>query len=67
MKNIKLFEAFLNESKGIHPAIYSHLERFFKKNGSKASYKDAKDYIASKIKDWDLAKDDYTEAKKKFA
>ena len=67
MKNIKLFETFVGESKGIHPAIYSHLERFFKKHGNKGSFNQAKEYVASKMKDWELSKDDYTEAKKRFA
>lgn len=66
MRNIKLFENFVNESKGIHPAIYSHMERFFKKEGSKGTYAKAKEYIASKMKDWNLSKDDFNEAKKKF-
>lgn len=67
MRNIKLYETFVGESKGIHPAIYSHLEKFFKKNGAKGTYAQAKEYIASKMKDWDLSKEDYTEAKKRFA
>jgi hypothetical protein len=66
MKNIKLYENFVAESKGIHPAIYSHLERFFKKNGGKGSFQEAKEYISSKMKNWDLSKDDYNEAKKRF-
>jgi len=65
MKNIKIYEAYIAETKGIHPAIYSHLEKFFKKNG-KGTYAEAKEFIKSKLKDWDLSKEDYTEAKKRF-
>jgi hypothetical protein len=66
MKNIKLYETFIQEGKGIHPAIYSHLEKFFKNNGNKASYADAKKYVSKEMKTWNLSKSDFEEAKKKF-
>lgn len=65
MENIKIYEAYIAETKGIHPAIYSHLEKFFKKN-EKGTYAEAKEFIKSKLKDWDLSKEDYAEAKKRF-
>jgi hypothetical protein len=65
MKNIKIFENYISEKKGIHPAIYSHLENFFKKK-TKGTFEEAKEYIKSKMKDWDLSRDDYSEARKRF-
>jgi hypothetical protein len=65
MRNIKIFETYIAEKKGIHPAIYSHLEKFFKKN-AKGTFAEAKEYLKPKMKDWNLSKDDYTEAKKRF-
>jgi hypothetical protein len=67
MKNIKLFENWLKEGKGIHPAVYSHLEKYFKKAGKKASYDDAKKHIEGEMKNWKLSKEDFQEAKKIFA
>ncbi len=66
MKNLKLYEQFLSEGKGIHPALYSHLKNFFKKN-PKGTFKDAQEAVKTKMKDWELSKDDYSEAKKQFA
>jgi hypothetical protein len=56
----------LSEGKGIHPALYSHLKNFFKKN-PKGTFKDAQEAVKAKMKDWELSKDDYKEAKKQFA
>ena len=65
MKNIKIFETYISEKKGIHPDIYSHLEKFFKKN-AKGTFAEAKEYLKPKMKDWNLSKDDYAEAKRMF-
>lgn len=65
MRNIFEFETFkaMNEDKaGIHFAIRNKLVDFMKKN-PKASYDEAKDYIAKEVKGWDLSKDDFEEAK----
>lgn len=66
MKNLLSFDSWksVNESKGVSRAIYNHLVTFFEEHGEKGSYEDAKKYVASKVKDWDLSKEDYEEAKK---
>jgi hypothetical protein len=65
---IHTFESFVNsrvdEKKGVAPAIYSHLEAFFKEHKD-GSYEDAKEYIKSKADGWDLSKEDYEEMKNK--
>lgn len=66
MKNLKLYEDYVSEGKGIHPALYSHLKNFFKKR-PKGTFKEAQEFIKSKMKDWDLSKGDYSEGKKQFA
>jgi len=68
MKNIKSFESFsgagsINESEGIHPAIYNKLIDFLKEDPD-ASFEDAKSHISSHVKGWKLSKDDFNEAKK---
>lgn len=65
MKNLKLYEEFVSEGKGIHPALYSHLKNFFKKE-PKGTFKEAQEFIKSKMKDWELSKEDYAEGKKQF-
>lgn len=65
MKNddlIKGFIEFVNEKKGIHPAVRKHLMDFFKKNKG-GSFKEAQAYIKTKMKTWNLSKEDYNEAK----
>ena len=59
---IKGFSDFINEKKGIHPAVRKHLIDFFKKN-KKGTFKEAQAYIKTKMKTWKLSKDDYEEAK----
>jgi DNA repair exonuclease SbcCD ATPase subunit len=68
MKNLLTFESWktVNESKGVSRAIYNHLVTFFDEHGEKGSYEDAKKYVASKVEDWDLSKEDYEEAKKEW-
>jgi hypothetical protein len=51
----------------MHPAVYSHLEKYFKKAGKEATYEDAKKYISGEMKSWKLSKEDFQEAKKIFA
>lgn len=52
-----------NESEGVSRAIYSHLEDFLGKAGKDASFEEASQYIASKVKGWELSKEDFEEAK----
>jgi hypothetical protein len=52
----------IEEARGISSAIRSHLINFLKDN-KEASYEEACDYIASKVKGWELSKEDFEEAK----
>lgn len=68
MENIKSFESFsgagsIHESKGIHRAIYDKLVGFLNENPD-ADFEDAKKHISSHVKNWNLSKDDFNEAKK---
>lgn len=67
MKYLNSFDSFLNESKGIAPVIYSHLEKYFKEKGDKASFAEAKKMISDKVEGWDLSQGDFDEAKKQFS
>jgi hypothetical protein len=57
-----LAETGMNEAEGIHPAIRKHLADFLKEN-PKATFAEAKNYIADKIKGWKLSEEDFKEAK----
>jgi hypothetical protein len=57
-----LAESGMNEAEGIHPAIRKHLADFLKEN-PKATFAEAKNYIADKIKGWKLSEEDFKEAK----
>lgn len=60
---IKNFNQFVTEGKkGIHPAVRKHLLDFFKKH-KEGTFEQAKKYIKSKMKTWELSQDDYKEAK----
>jgi len=63
MENIKDYGTFINEAKGIHPAIREKLLEMLKKN-PKCSYAEAKKGIAAAVKGWELSKEDFEEAKK---
>ena len=52
-----------NESEGVSRAIMGHLEDFLSKSGKDASFEEASQYIASKVKGWELSKEDFEEAK----
>lgn len=55
----------LAEAEGVSRAIHGVLKDFFSEHGE-GSYEQAKDYVASKVKGWDLSQEDYDEAKKEF-
>jgi hypothetical protein len=65
MENIQKYEDFLNEGKGISFAIYKDLQSYFS-SAKSPNYEDAKSYIKTKKKNWDLTKEDFEEAKKEF-
>lgn len=65
MENLKNYSSFLNEKKGINRAIYGVLKDYFKGDET-PSFFIAKKYVSSKVKGWDLSKEDFEEAKKKF-
>lgn len=62
---IQNFESWkkLEESRGVSHAIYPHLKDCFEKHGKKCTYEKACDYVASKVENWKLSKEDYEEAK----
>lgn len=64
MKNLLNFENWkINEAAGIAPPVFNALKDFFKKTPD-GSYDDAKKHVAELVKDWELSKEDYEEAKK---
>jgi hypothetical protein len=65
MENLKKYEEFLNEAKGISFAIYNDLKEYFTKDKS-PSFAKAKSFIKAKKKNWNLTKEDFEEAKKEF-
>ena len=66
MKNLLSYESWksIRENEGVSKAIYNHLVNFFDTHGAEGSYEEAKKYIASKVDNWNLSKDDYEEIKK---
>ena len=65
MENLETYENFLNEGKGISFAIYGTLKGYFG-SAKSPSFEDAKAYIKTKKKNWNLTKEDFEEAKKEF-
>ena len=65
MKNVLNFENWknLNEAEGVAPVVFNALKDFFGKTPD-GSYEDAKKHVADQVKDWELSKEDYEEAKK---
>ena len=53
----------LSEAEGVSRAVYGALKSFFDEHGKDASYDQAKAYVASKVKGWELSKEDFEEAK----
>jgi len=53
----------LSEAEGVSKAIFGTLQNFFDEYGE-GSYEQAKEYVASKVKGWDLSQEDFEEAKK---
>jgi len=67
MKHVKNFGSFINEARGISHAIYDVLKDYVEDKRKKASYEEAKKIVAKEVEDWDLSKEDFEEAMKKFA
>lgn len=65
MENLQKYEEFLNEAKGISFAIYNDLKSYFSSTKS-PNFEDAKSFIKTKKKNWNLTKEDFEEAKKEF-
>jgi len=65
MENLHAYEDFLNEGKGISFAIYGTLKGYFG-SAKSPSFEDAKAYVKTKKKNWNLTKEDFEEAKKEF-
>ena len=64
MKNVLNFDNWkINEAAGIAPPVFNALKDFFVKTPD-GSYDDAKKHVAEVVKDWELSKEDYEEAKK---
>jgi hypothetical protein len=66
MEHIVNYDSFMNESAGIHPAIFKELKAYFENSGKKANFEGAKKEILSKMPKWNLSKEDFEEAKKEF-
>jgi hypothetical protein len=56
----------LVEAEGVSRAIHGALQLFFDEHGKDGSYEQAKEYVASKVKGWDLSQEDFEEAKKEL-
>jgi len=65
MENLKKYEEFLFEAKGIHPAIYKDLQEYFKSTKT-PSFVGAKKYLSKTDKKWVLSEEDYDEAELEF-
>lgn len=65
MENLQKYEEFLNEAKGISFAIYNDLKLYFSSTES-PNFEDAKSFIKTKKKNWNLTKEDFEEGKKEF-
>jgi hypothetical protein len=65
MENLKEYNDFLFEKRGVSPVIYNDLEFFFS-SVKYPAYEEAKKFIAKSHDGWDLSKEDYEEAKKMF-
>jgi hypothetical protein len=65
MENLKNYSNFLFERAGISSAIYKPLKDYFEETDS-PNFFIAKKYVASKVDGWELSKEDFNEAKKKF-
>ena len=65
MENLHAYEDFLNEGKGISFAIYGTLKGYFGSTKT-PNFEEAKAYIKTKKKNWNLTKEDFEEAKREF-
>lgn len=65
MENLKDYNDFLFEKRGVSPVIYKDLEFFFD-TVKYPAYGEAKKFIAKSHDGWELSQEDYEEAKKKF-
>jgi hypothetical protein len=63
MKGLSSEGVEMEEGAGINPAIYDQLKHCIE-NGH--SYEESKKHVADTVDGWDLSKEDYEEAKKKF-
>lgn len=65
MENIKNYSNFLFEAKGISPAIYADLQKYFETEG-KHTYEGAIEFISKTKKKWHLTEEDFVEAAIEF-
>jgi hypothetical protein len=65
MENLKNYSDFLFEAKGISPAIYSDLHKYFQTAG-KHTYEGAKKFLAKDKRKWNLTEEDFVEAAIEF-
>lgn len=65
MDNIKNYSDFLFEAKGISPAIYADLQKYFETDG-KHTYDGAKEFLNKSKKKWNLTEEDFMEAAIEF-
>ena len=62
-EGMDMFEGKMEEGEGINPAIYDQLKHCVEHGHT---YEQAKEHVADAVDGWDLSKEDYEEAKKKF-
>lgn len=65
MENLKNYPDFLFEAKGISPAIYVDLQKYFETKG-KHTYDGAKEFLSKSKKKWNLTEEDFVEAAIEF-
>jgi hypothetical protein len=65
METLKNYSDFLLEAKGISPAIYADLQKYFETKG-KHTYEGAKQFLSKSKKKWNLTEEDFVEAAIEF-
>jgi hypothetical protein len=65
MENLKNYSDFLFEAKGISPAIYADLQKYFETD-DEHTYKGATEFLSKTKKKWHLSEEDFVEAAIEF-
>jgi hypothetical protein len=65
MENIKNYQDFIFEAKGISPAIYKDLQEYFKST-DEPTFDGANNFLNKSGLKWHLSEEDYDEAEAEF-